>query len=571
MLTRTPWVGTLSLVAGLLLGACFDIDHPSTWYCNDAFTGCPTGSYCNGSECVQGARPDGKPPGPDAKLDQGKITDIPRPDSRVVDLPRPDSKLCGGPSGCDDKLTCTTDSCSDAGTCVYKVKVGFCAIGNACHKSGVINITSACQLCNPSKSATAWSNRDGFKCNDKQACTHTDTCKGGVCKGTSYTCDDKLGCTIDSCKGTAPSPAGCSFKLKNSHCLINGKCYKAGGVNPVEPCQRCTPPKGTSTWTFNPCVSTLAGQGSKGYANGPAKSAKFSNLKGIVVAKSGELYVADSDNHCIRKISGGMVSTHAGTCIKGFQDGKFNVAQFKWPRDLAFNSKGLLHVADSGNYIIRTISNKGMVATVAGKPEKIGKANGVALSATFGYMTGIEFGPGDVLYITDSDAHRVRKLSGGSVTTVAGSSKDFANGAALSTAKFNYPIKMAVTSTGIIYLTDKDAFFRIRKIASGQVSTYAGSKAGFSDGSLTTAAFSSPVGLAHDNTQGILYVADSKNNRIRKIQSGQVSTVAGSSYSYQDGSLSLAKFQDPRALALDSTGTIIYVLEQYRIRRIRLK
>ena len=322
-------------------------------------------------------------------------------------------------------------------------------------------------------------------------------------------------------------------------------------------------------------VSTLAGDGTKEFADGRGTSAKFNDPHGVAVDKAGNVYVADMLNHRIRKIdSRGNVTTLAGSGTNGFADGRGTAAKFNWPTCIALDRVGNFYVADMNNHRIRKITPGGDVSTLAGDGT-IGFADGRGTAAKFNYPTGIAIDGAGNLYVADTYNHRIRKITpAGNVTTLAGSGTNgFADGSGV-TAKFAMPTGVAVDRAGIVYAADFDNH-RIRRIDSmGNVSTLAGDGSkGFADGQGTSAKFYTPNDIAIDGA-GNLYVADTSNNRIRKIDStGQVITLAGDgSRGFADGPGISAKFNWPYGVAADSAGDL-YVADRYngRIRKITLR
>ena len=286
--------------------------------------------------------------------------------------------------------------------------------------------------------------------------------------------------------------------------------------------------------TFAPAgvVSTLAGSGTGGFADGAGAQAQFYNPGGVAVDGAGNVYVADGSNHRIRKVTAaGVVSTLAGSGSGGFADGAGAQAQFYDPTGVAVDGAGTVYVADRDNNRIRKVTAAGAVSTLAG-------------SGTAG----------------------------------------FADGAG-ALAKFTFPVDVAVDKAGSIFVADGACGrfdygnwdnFRIRKVtASGVVSTLAGSGIwGLTDGMGTQARFAFPLGVAVDSAGNVL-VADSENNRIRKVGAdGVVSTLAGSGCGYDcggfaDGVGAQARFNIPSGVAVDGAGNI-YVSDQYnhRIRKV---
>lgn len=318
-------------------------------------------------------------------------------------------------------------------------------------------------------------------------------------------------------------------------------------------------------------VTTIAGSG-YGFADGPVLSAKFNMPEGVAIDSFGTIYVADTENRSIRKIAAGTVLTLAGTpcedVCSGFADGPAADAHFYFPPGIAVDAAGTVYVADSRNDRIRKITTGGFVSTFAGSSH--GFADGADTAAQFKNPYGIAVDSAGTLYVADSGNSRIRKITpDGQVSTLAGSdTAGNADGTGVD-AQFTYPRGIAVDSAGTVYVADASNH-RIRKVMStGEVTTLAGSSQGFSDGDGAAAQFNSPYGIAVD-AWGTIYVADAGNNRIRKITpEGVVSTLAGSTYGLVDGTGTAAKFYNPSGIAVDASGTL-YVADTYndRIRKI---
>ena len=328
-------------------------------------------------------------------------------------------------------------------------------------------------------------------------------------------------------------------------------------------------------------VSTLAGDGNEGSVDGLGMAAKFSYPEGIAVDKAGNVYIADKGNHHIRKTdSKGNTRTLAGSGILGFGGGGFadgpgTVAKFYWPEGIAVDSAGNVYVADKGNHRIRKIDSRGNVSTLAGS--QYGFADGQRMAAKFYEPRGVAVDSTGIVFVTDTENHRIRKIDNrGRVSTLAGDgSAGFADGRGTS-AFFNGPLGIAVDKAGNIYVADIGNH-RIRKIDSnGMVYTLAGSGpsdhqgGGFADGPGTATKFCWPYDVAVDKA-GNVYVADTSNNRIRKIDSkGNVSTLAGNGTDgFIDGQGTVAQFSAPKGIVLDSAGNL-YVADtnNHRIRKI---
>jgi sugar lactone lactonase YvrE len=321
-------------------------------------------------------------------------------------------------------------------------------------------------------------------------------------------------------------------------------------------------------FTFHWLVSTLAGS-IQGYENGEA--AKFYIPTGVTADASGNLYVTDFGNCVIRKITpSGLASTFAGSTI-GLADGSAATAQFHLPNGCAIDKQGNLYIAEEQSHRIRKITPAGDVSTFAGsKTGEPGSTDGVAASALFYRPSGIAVDEQGNVYVADQFNHRIRKITAaGVVSTLAGSTEGTADGTGTA-AQFNRPVGVVVDKDGNVYVGDLFNH-RIRKItASGVVTTMAGSGYGFADATGNEAKFAFPAGLALDS-QGNLYVADTENNRIRKITpSGVVSTFAGSAtLGTKDGLAGSAQFSSPREIDIDEKGNI-YVVEagSHRVRKV---
>ena len=263
-------------------------------------------------------------------------------------------------------------------------------------------------------------------------------------------------------------------------------------------------------------VSTIAGSGVKGFADGNAAQAKFESLAGITVDTAGNVYV--SDRHCIRKITpNGMVSTFAGAQTSyGPNDGQGGFARFYYPDGLTCDKQGNVYVADYANHRIRKITPTGLVSTVAGS--SAGYFNAQGGSARFYYPRAVAFDNryGDI-YVADASNHVIRKItSNGSVSTYAGSHVNGSNDTTVATlASFDFPSSIAIDSEGNIYV---EGGRRVRKIsAAGAVTTIAGGTvSGAADGKGELATFKSVEDLTVDNN-GNIYVIDITNYKIRLV------------------------------------------------------
>ena len=316
-------------------------------------------------------------------------------------------------------------------------------------------------------------------------------------------------------------------------------------------------------------VSTFAGS-TQGFVNGTATTAKFNWPMGIAIDTEGTIFVVDSANYVIRKItSAGVVSTFAGSGIGGFADGIASVAQFNGIDGLAVDTAGNVYVADTNNHRIRKISAAGVVSTLAESTQ--GYANGTGTAARFNNPSGVAVDAAGNVFVTDTFNYRIRKITPtGVVSTLAGSGiAGFANGTGTA-AQFNKTYGIAVNDTGSIFVADA-LNHCVRKItASGVVTTFAGSVYGYANGNGTAAKFSYPYGITVDATDNV-YVTDAEDNRIRKITiAGMVSTLAGSGIGgFADGIGTTAQFINPCGVTVDAVGSVfISDATNHRIRKI---
>ncbi|MHB1082391.1 MAG: NHL domain-containing protein [Prosthecobacter sp.] len=298
-------------------------------------------------------------------------------------------------------------------------------------------------------------------------------------------------------------------------------------------------------------------------SDGTGSGAKFNIPKGVTVDRNGNLYVSDSFNQTIRKItSAGVVTTLAGmTKASGSADGTGENARFEYPGQIAVDANGNLYVTDL-NSTIRKISSAGVVTTLAGKKGVTGSSDGVGNAARFFKPEGVAVDRLGNVYVGDTYNHTIRKISTtGAVTTIAGKAgvRGSENGPGTN-ATFNSPKGLAVDANGNIYVADYSNQI-IRKITSlGVVTTLAGTPGNIvsKDGTGAGAVFEYPAGVAVD-AGGNVFVADSTGNVIRKMTpAGAVTTLAGSrgASGSADGKGVNAKFSHPTGVAVDANGNV---------------
>lgn len=295
-------------------------------------------------------------------------------------------------------------------------------------------------------------------------------------------------------------------------------------------------------------VITFAGTGARGAFNSSGDLATFNQPYGITKDSHGNVYVADYGNNQIRKITPtGMVSTFVPAA-----------AGLSAPSGLAMDAADNLYIADANNNQIKKVSPAGIVSVFAGNGT-YGSSPGPALLASFKSPSGVAVDAAGNVYVSDFGNLQIRKISGGSVTVLAGSgASGFANGPG-NTASFSSPFGIATDAAGNIYVADINNH-AIRKVSSsGQVSTLAGTgTAGSADGTGTAASFTRPYGVTVDAT-GNVYVSDSENSLVRKItQAGVVTTLAGSAGNFGkvDAVGTNALFSFPIGIVTDGNGNL---------------
>jgi uncharacterized protein YjdB len=331
-------------------------------------------------------------------------------------------------------------------------------------------------------------------------------------------------------------------------------------------------------------ITTIAGNGTAGYTgdNGAAKSAELNYPAGMAVDASGNIYIADHSNSCIRKVdTGGTITTVAGTGTPGYSgDGDLAIsAELQYPTGVAVDTNGNVYIADYNNRIrevaVATGTQYGIdmtagdIYTIAGSGATGNGAGGYwgdggpATSAGLNSPRGVAVDAVGNIYIGDVSNKRVRMVdTSGTITTVAGNGQygySGDKGPALN-AELTVPWGVAVDTSGNLYIADEynnrirkvDTFGTITTVAGTGNARYSGDK-----GPATSAGLMYPIGVAVD-TSGNIYIADTSDNRIRKVDtSGTITTVAGGGSTLGDGGPSLkAKINAPSGVALDTAGNM---------------
>jgi sugar lactone lactonase YvrE len=329
-------------------------------------------------------------------------------------------------------------------------------------------------------------------------------------------------------------------------------------------------------------ISTFAGRGTAGFSGdgGPAKQAKL-DAPGGLAFRSGNLYVADFKQHRVRRVnSSRRITTVAGTRARGFSGdgGPGTKAKLNRPIGLAADGAGNLFIGDSRNHRVRRVNGSGTITTAAGTGILgFSGEGGAATSAKLSFPWELGYDSGN-LYIADSGNHRVRRVdASGTITTIAGTGvRGFSgDGGAATEARLRRPGAVVVDGSGRLYIADFGNN-RVRRVdTSGRITTVAGNgKQGFSGegGKATKAKLNAPSGLALDHS-GNLYIADSGNNRVRKVNGpGKIITVAGTGkggFSGDGGKATKAKLNYPIGLAFDhSHNLFIADSGNHRVRKV---
>ena len=332
-------------------------------------------------------------------------------------------------------------------------------------------------------------------------------------------------------------------------------------------------------------ITTVAGTGEKDFSGdgGPAVAAQLDGPGGVAVDDSGNLYISDVGNHRIRRVDNfGTITTIAGNGGRGYggNDGEPAVrVSVSWPRGLAVDGAGNVYIAASGDSRILRVDPSGIITTVAGTGEEgYSGDGGPAVDAALHNPSGVAVDGAGNLYIPDGSNHRVRRVdASGTITTIAGDGEGgySGDGGPAVRARLDLPTALTVDRSGNLYFVDARNN-RIRRVdTSGTITTVAGTgESGFSGegGPAVSAWLYDPVGIAFDKL-GNLYIADRKNNRIRRVDaSGVITTVAGigeRGYSGDGGPAVRARLDLPTHVALDSSGNL-YIADtlNQRIRRV---
>jgi len=313
-------------------------------------------------------------------------------------------------------------------------------------------------------------------------------------------------------------------------------------------------------------VRTLAGiPETPGSADGTNSNARFNDPAGLAVAADGAVFIADNQNHAIRRIgTNGVVTTLAGLLgTPGSADGSGSAARFDSPTGLALGPDGALYVSDTGNHTIRRVTTNGIVTTLAGSAGNADYADGSAAAARFNQPLGLAVAPDGTVLVADSGNHLIRVITTNSIVSVlAGNPETFGSADGTGTnAFFNSPVGLALAADGSLFVSDANNFTIRRVSAAGVVTTIAGATGqdGAVDGPASSARFGKPAELALA-PNGTLYIADAAHHTIRRLTpDGRVSTIAGlvGMDGAADGANGVARFFNPYGLAVAAHGHLV--------------
>ncbi|MEX1115072.1 MAG: hypothetical protein WEB53_07470 [Akkermansiaceae bacterium] len=328
-------------------------------------------------------------------------------------------------------------------------------------------------------------------------------------------------------------------------------------------------------------ISTVAGaavNSSATHVDGTGSAARFYGPSGLAIGSDGNLLVADSRNHVLRKVTpDGVVTTPIGAPpTAAMVNGTSSDARYSRPNGIvAFG--GNLFVADTDNCVIRKITSTGTASTFAGTEGSVGKVIGAVGTGKFKYPEGLAVDASGNLYVADTGNHSIRKTTTvGVISNISGGTVSGSANGSPGNATFKSPSRLAVDSAANIYVVDRGNV-SIRKITSTVVSTLAGGvTSAFADGTGSAAAFNYPNGMIF-GTNGVLRLADSGNHAMREVTTaGVVTTFAGGAFvlttpifGTTDAIGRDARFNGPFDLSYDSDGNLIVVdASNHTIRKI---
>lgn len=336
-------------------------------------------------------------------------------------------------------------------------------------------------------------------------------------------------------------------------------------------------------------INTIAGSANQGFGGdgGAATSAELYCPKGVAVDTNGNIYIADFDNNRIRKVTAttGKISTVAGNGTAGYNGDNIAAtsAMLNFPTGVAVDTLGNIYIADTWNNRIRKVTTAGIISTVAGNGAEGYSGDGVAATSTkLGAPAGVAVDTTGNIYIADTWNNRIRMVTtAGIISTVAGDGAfgGSGDGGGATSAELFEPTGVAVDTTGNVYIADAWNN-RIREVAAGIISTVAGGgTSGLGDGGpATSAQLNFPYGVSVD-ANGNIYIGDEYHFLVRKVTKSTsiISTVAGNDncqsqcygFSGDGGPATSAKLENPSAVAVDAAGNLYIADSGWDVNRIR--
>jgi uncharacterized protein (TIGR03437 family) len=360
----------------------------------------------------------------------------------------------------------------------------------------------------------------------------------------------------DGAKGTAVLLTGIGFSpnASSNTVTINGKSCAVNSATATQLNITVPPAAGTGKikvtvgndnaestvfdFVVTTTVTTIAGNGVEGDSNSGLGQINFAS--GIAVNTNGDVFIADTDNHKIKKITPlGIITTFAGSTAG---DNNIGIGQLRNPIGIEIDPAGNIYVADTGNHKIKKITPSGLITTIAGST--LGDSN-LGLGQ-FNQPSNIQVDAIGNLFIADKGNHKIKKItSNGVITTIAGSTEgdDVAG-----LGQFVLPNSIAINPTGEVYISDTGNN-KIKKVnQNGSISTFINSQ------------LSLPSGIVFDSS-GNLYVADVFGNQIKKITPSLIVTTVAGNNSSGDSNVGLGQFNNPRDIAIDALGNL-YVADR---------
>ncbi|MCO4763681.1 MAG: SMP-30/gluconolactonase/LRE family protein [Myxococcales bacterium] len=459
---------------------------------------------------------------PHKNCDDGKACTVDRCDAQqgCISEPVPDGISCDDGEACTAQGACKSGVCAPGkliGGCVCKKgPIGGCDDGNPCTKDG----------CHPLKGCSHLPALEGRTCDDGSKCTSGEVCDAGQCTTingphSSWTWMGHNGQWGDGWR--QPTSGSRASGVVHGVC---GTDVDATGTLWVADCYRHTIRKMLPTGTLSTVAGPNLAKHYWGFVNAPGTAARFKTPSDVAAGIDGSIYVADQSNHAIRKIdSKGVVTTLAGNGSPGFADSKGGKAQFNTPTAVTTDASNNVYVADLYNQRLRRIAPDGQVTTLAG--DNVGKGrivDGVGAKARFGGLYDIDMGPDGYIYVADISPSAIRRVSltGVVETLVYNATQGTHDGHGLYGGNFHRIYRIAVAKNGAVYFADSGKYGReVRRMSPGRIlSTIAGgaSKVGI-DGLGAKAGFGAPIGV-NVRPDGSLFVISNSGPRVHVVDTG---------------------------------------------------